>query len=178
MLNSEFNEFATNPDIDLYPMELREKINEMNAYVYDNINNGVYKCGFAKSQEAYEGNFINLFNALDSIEETLRKSRYLVGDRTITLADIRLFTTLLRFDMVYVGHFKCNLKTISNGYPNIWGFTREIYQYPGVINTCKVNHIKFHYYYSHTNINPTRVVPVGPQLDFESPHGRTEISTL
>ena len=169
MLNSAFNAIgATGPDF--YPDELASEIDAINDFVYPNINNGVYRAGFATTQEAYEEAVTALFDALDTIEERLGGRRYLVGDR-ITEADWRLFTTLLRFDPVYVGHFKCNIRRIED-YPNLWGFTRELYQIPGVSATVHMDHIKRHYYASHATINPTGVVPLGPDIDFTIPHGR------
>jgi len=158
---------------DYYPEELRAEIDTINARVYDAINNGVYKAGFATTQEAYEEAFRELFKALDEIEERLAKRRYLLGSR-ITEADWRLFTTLVRFDAVYVGHFKCNLRRIAD-YPNLSGYLRELYQVPGVAETVSFDHIKRHYYQSHPTINPTGIVPVGPELDLEAPHGRERV---
>jgi glutathionyl-hydroquinone reductase len=157
---------------DFYPEELRGKIEEVNEWAYDRINNGVYKCGFATTQGAYEEAVTELFLALDRVEEILDKNRFLTGDR-FTTADLRLFTTLVRFDAVYVGHFKCNLKRIVD-YPNIWNYLKEIYQMPGVAETVNMRHIKEHYYRSHTFINPTQVVPKGPIINFEEPHNRAE----
>ncbi len=169
MFNAEFDAFAK-PGIDFYPAELRDEIDALNALIYPSINNGVYRCGFATTQEAYEEAFGELFGALDQLEERLAKQRYLSGAR-VTEADWRLFTTLVRFDPVYVGHFKCNLRRIAD-YPNLSGYTRELYQVPGVAETCDLVHIKRHYYESHETINPTRIVPVGPELDLDAPHGR------
>ena len=152
------------------PPELESDIDDINAFVYDAINNGVYKSGFATTQEAYEEAVTALFAALDQIDLRLSGSRYLVGE-TITEADWRLFTTLLRFDPVYVGHFKCNIRRLVD-YPNLWGYTRELYQVPGVADTVNMVHIKDHYYRSHGSINPSGVVPVGPEIDFAEPHGR------
>jgi putative glutathione S-transferase len=149
---------------------LHEQINLINHFVYDNINNGVYKSGFATTQEAYEEAVSNLFEALDKIEAILAKKRYLIGDR-ITEADWRLFTTLIRFDPVYVGHFKCNLKRIAD-YPNLYHYMKELYQLEGVAQTTNFDHIKQHYYFSHTMINPTQVVPTGPEQDLFSQHNR------
>lgn len=169
MLNSAFDGVgADGPD--LYPRALREDIDSINATVYDNVNNGVYRAGFATSQEAYEEAVTVLFRVLHELEERLARQRYLVGDR-ISEADIRLFTTLVRFDPVYVGHFKCNLKRLSD-LPSLWGFTREIYQIPGVAETVNFAHIKKHYYGSHETVNPSGIVPLGPELDFAAPHGR------
>ena len=158
---------------DFYPEELRAEIDAVNARVYDAINNGVYKAGFATTQEAYEEAFRELFAALDEMDERLSKQRYLVGSR-ITEADWRLFTTLVRFDAVYVGHFKCNLRRIAD-YPNLSGYLRELYQVPGVAETVNFDHIKRHYYQSHPTINPTGIVPLGPELDLTSPHGRDHL---
>ncbi len=169
MFNSEFDAIG-DASLDLYPAELRDEIDAMNEFVYPRINNGVYRCGFATTQEAYEEAFRDLFSALDALEERLSKQRYLVGER-ITEADWRLFTTLVRFDPVYVGHFKCNLRRIAD-YPNLSGYLRELYQVPGIADTVNMMHIKHHYYGSHATINPTGVVPVGPELDLDRPHGR------
>ncbi len=169
MFNSAFDHLGA-VEGDYYPDDLRADIDEINARVYATVNNGVYKCGFATSQEAYEENFAPLFATLDHIEERLSRHRYLVGDR-LTEADWRLFTTLVRFDAVYYSHFKCNLRRVAD-YPNIWGYVRELYQNPGVAETVSLDHIKRHYYGSHESINPTRIVPVGPEIDFDAPHGR------
>lgn len=169
MFNSAFDEIGAKPG-DYYPEALRAEIDSINAHVYDNINNGVYKAGFATSQKAYELAVFPLFEALDELEHRLANNRYLLGDQ-ITEADWRLFTTLIRFDAVYHGHFKCNLKQIED-YPNLAGYMRELYQWPGVAQTVNMAHIKEHYYRSHDTINPTGVVPAGPVLDFERPHGR------
>lgn len=170
MLNTEFQEFATNPELDLYPKEKRQQIDEVNDWIYETINNGVYRCGFATTQRAYSRAFKGLFASLDRVEDILADSRYLTGS-TMTEADVRLFTTLVRFDAVYVTHFKCNLKRIID-YPNTWGFTRDIHQTPGVAETVNMAHIKSHYYVSHRHINPYGIVPDGPELDFNEPHGR------
>ncbi len=169
MFNSAFDQIGAKPG-DYYPEALRAEIDSINAYVYDNINNGVYKAGFATGQKAYELAVFPLFEALDELEHRLANNRYLLGDQ-ITEADWRLFTTLIRFDAVYHGHFKCNLKQIED-YPNLAGYMRELYQWPGVAQTVNMAHIKEHYYRSHDTINPTGVVPAGPVLDFERPHGR------
>lgn len=173
MLNSAFNEWG-DKDTDFYPHQLRQDIDRINEFVYHSINNGVYKTGFATTQSAYEQAFHNLFQALDELEGLLSRQRYLVSDR-ITEADWRLFTTLVRFDPVYVGHFKCNLKRLVD-YPNLWAYTRELYQQPGVAGTVHMDHIKDHYYKSHVSINPTRIVPIGPELNFDEPHGRDSLS--
>jgi len=164
MLNSEFNSIAKHPEVDLYPKDFQKEIDEVNAFVYPNVNDGVYKCGFATTQSAYEQAYDNLFNALDKLEVTLSKSRYLVGN-TLTEADIRLFTTLIRFDAVYAGHFKCNKKQLRE-YPSLLGFIRELYQHPAIHDTVNFTHIKNHYYQSHGSINPTRVVPKGPDNEY------------
>jgi glutathionyl-hydroquinone reductase len=169
MLNSAFDAFG-DASVDLYPEELREAIDEINELVYHNVNNGVYRTGFARSQGAYERAFGQLFDTLDQLEHRLSQQRYLVGDR-ITEADWRLFTTLVRFDPVYHGHFKTNKKRLVD-YPNLWAYTRELYQVPGVAETVNMDHIKTHYYASHTWINPSRIVPAGPEIDFDEPHGR------
>jgi putative glutathione S-transferase len=169
MFNSAFNGLTGNT-LDFYPEPLRDQINAINDDIYPNINNGVYRCGFATTQEAYEQAFDALFTALDRVETILSKGRYLAGDQ-LTEADWRLFTTLIRFAAVYHGHFKTNLKRIED-FPNISNYLRELYQHPGVAETVNMQHIKSHYYYSHDTINPTRVVPKGPALDFTRPHDR------
>ncbi|OMJ90734.1 hypothetical protein SteCoe_6811 [Stentor coeruleus] len=156
---------------DFYPEDLREKIEELNAWIYDKINNGVYKSGFASTQSAYEEAVTELFEALDQVEVILDRNRFLAGDR-FTTADIRLFTTLIRFDCVYVGHFKCNLKRLVD-YPNIWNYVKEIYQMEGIEETVNMDHIKKHYYTSHTWINPNCIVPKGPIIDFKESHNRS-----
>ena len=170
MFNSAFDEIGALPG-DYYPEALRGEIDALNDFIYPNINNGVYRAGFATTQEAYEEAVTELFAALDELEERLSRSRYLVGDQ-ITEADWRLFTTLVRFDAVYVGHFKCNIRRIVD-YPNLWGYLRDLYQQPGIAETVRIGNIKEHYYASHDTINPTGVVPVGPDIDFMSPHGRS-----
>lgn len=169
MLNSAFDAF-TDARADLYPPELRAEIDDVNAFVYRTINNGVYRAGFATTQAAYEEAFLSLFGALDAIEQRLASHRYLIGG-VITEADIRLFTTLVRFDAVYVGHFKCNLRRIAD-YPNLSNYLRDLYQTPGFGETVNLDHIKRHYYGSHRQINPTGIVPLGPALDFSTPHDR------
>jgi putative glutathione S-transferase len=169
ILNTAFNELTGN-HVDYYPSELHEQIDLINSYVYDNINNGVYKSGFATTQAAYEEAVVALFEALDKVESILSKQRYLVSD-VLTEADWRLFTTLIRFDPVYVGHFKCNLKQIAD-YPNIFNYMKELYQIEGIAQTTNFDHIKRHYYFSHTMINPTQVVPKGPEQNLLSPHNR------
>ena len=169
MFNSAFDSAGAREG-DYYPQELRAEIDEINASVYSNVNNGVYKCGFSTTQEAYEEAFSALFAELDALEERLSRQRYLVGD-TLTEADWRLFTTLVRFDPVYVGHFKCNLRRIAD-YPNLSNYLRDLYQVPGVAATVNMDHIKRHYYGSHLTLNPTGVVSVGPEIDYNAPHDR------
>ena len=170
MFNSAFDRAgATNRD-DYYPADLRVEIDAINTRVYDTVNNGVYRSGFARTQAAYDEAVTALFETLGWLEEKLSRRRYLVSDR-ITEADWRLFTTMVRFDPVYYGHFKCNLQQVRD-YPNLWGHTRELYQWPGVAETVDLFHIKQHYYGSHTSINPTGIVPKGPDIDYAAPHGR------
>jgi putative glutathione S-transferase len=169
MLNSAFDAH-TDVTTDFYPAALRSEIDAVNEVVYKNVNNGVYRSGFATSQEAYSSAYARLFATLDDLEERLGRQRYLAG-RRITEADWRLFTTLVRFDAVYVGHFKCNRQRIAD-FPALSGYLRELYQVPGVAETVNLGHIKRHYYFSHDTINPTRIVPEGPRLDLDSPHER------
>ncbi len=163
IFNTEFNALTSN-ELNFYPENLHNAIDQINAFIYDNINNGVYKAGFATTQEAYEEAFDNLFQAIDKIEAILKNNTYLIGDH-LTEADWRLFTTLIRFDAVYVGHFKCNKKRIAD-YPHLSRYLRELYNYPGIKETVNFDHIKRHYYVSHRTINPTGVVPAGPDLKF------------
>lgn len=163
MLNSAFDDLGANK-VDFYPEALRDEIDSINEDVYDKINNGVYKAGFATKQEVYNEEVTELFEMLDRIEERLEDKRFLVGDQ-LTEADIRLFVTLIRFDSVYHGHFKCNIKRIVD-YKNLWRYTKEIYNYEGIKETINLSHIKNHYYGTHKNINPTGIVPVGPEIDF------------
>lgn len=174
MLNSAFDAF-THVRADYYPRSLRGEIDRINAFVYENINNGVYRAGFARSQEAYEEAFLALFAALDELETRLSGRRYLAGE-TLTEADWRLFTTLVRFDAVYYGHFKCNLRRIVD-YANLGNYLRDLYQVPGVAETVSIDHIKRHYYGSHRHINPTGIVPLGPALDFSAPHDRARFAS-
>lgn len=169
MLNSAFDE-AGATDVNFLPKALLAEIDTINEFVYSAVNNGVYKAGFATTEAAYKEAVVTLFDALDTLEARLADQRYLLGD-TITEADWRLFTTLVRFDAVYVGHFKCNIRRIVD-YPNLWGYLRDLYQVPGIAETVSIEHIKAHYYTSHANINPTRIIPVGPVLDFNEPHDR------
>lgn len=169
MLNRAFDAF-TDSDLDLYPERLRPEIDQVNDLVYPNVNDGVYRAGFATTQKAYEHAVRSLFKALDQLEERLSKQRYLVGTQ-LTEADWRLFPTLIRFDVVYHGHFKCNIRRIID-YPNLYGYLRDLYQHDRISETVNFDHIKRHYYVTHTDINPTQVVPVGPEIDLSSPHGR------
>ncbi|HEV7414759.1 glutathione S-transferase family protein [Tianweitania sediminis] len=169
MLNSAFDEWG-DASLDFYRQDLRGDIDAVNELVYPNVNNGVYRAGFATKQDAYEEAFKDLFATLDQLEARLGQHRYLVGSR-LTEADWRLFTTLVRFDPVYVGHFKCNRQRIAD-YPNLSNYLRDLYQVPGVAETVDLFHIKHHYYGSHPTINPTRIVPVGPALDYSAPHDR------
>jgi glutathionyl-hydroquinone reductase len=169
MFNSAFDGLTGNTQ-DFWPSESRDAIEEVNDRVYDTVNNGVYKSGFATTQAAYDAAVVPLFGSLDWLEQRLSQTRYLMGDQ-ITEADWRLFTTLIRFDIVYHQHFKCNRKRIID-YPNLWGFTRELYQWPGVSDTVGMHHIVRHYHYSHDSINPNRIIPINPVLDFDDPHGR------
>ena len=169
MFNSAFDRITGNRD-DYWPEELRDEIGEVNVDIYENINNGVYRTGFATTVRAYEESVTRLFDALDRMEARLSAQRYLTGDR-ITEADWRFFPTLVRFDPVYVGHFKCNIRRIAD-YPALSGYMRELYQMPGIAETVVMSHIKQHYYGSHPTLNPTGIVPAGPLLDYESPHGR------
>lgn len=169
IFNTAFDSAGARPG-DYYPVDLRDEIDTLNARIYDTVNNGVYKAGFATTQEAYEEAVRPLFETLDWLDQRLASQRFLCGER-ITEADWRLFTTLLRFDAVYVGHFKCNLRRIVD-YTNLWDYARALYQVPGVRETVDFDHIKRHYYMSHTSINPHRIVPLGPLLDFAAPSRR------
>jgi putative glutathione S-transferase len=173
MLNSAFDGVGAKPG-DYYPEPLRAEIDAINTRIYDTVNNGVYKAGFATTQDAYEEAFVPLFDTLDWLEERLSTRRYLMGD-TQTETDWRLFTTLVRFDPVYVGHFKCNLRRIAD-YRNLSGYVRDLYQQPGVAETVDLPYIKKHYYGSHTTVNPTSVVPMGPIIDYTAPHDRARLS--
>jgi len=173
MLNSAFNEFG-DENIDYYPVDLRPQIDAINGPIYDTVNNGVYRAGFARTQQAYDAAYERLFRTLDELEDRLSKRRYLLGDR-ITEADWRLFTTLVRFDAVYYNHFKTNKKRLTE-YPNLWAYTRDLYQIPGVAETVNMDHIKNHYFASHRSINPSGIVPQGPDIDFLAPHERERLS--
>ena len=172
MLNGGFDGITGNR-LDFYPEPLRAEIDRINDAVYENVNNGVYKAGFATTQEAYDDAVTALFDELDRFDERLSRQRYLAGDR-ITEADWRLFTTLVRFDPVYVGHFKCNVRRLVD-YPALWPYARELYQVPGVAGTVRFDHIKFHYHASHETVNPHGIVPRGPLVDFMVPHGRERL---
>lgn len=172
MFNSAFNGITGNTH-DYWPEDERDAIEEVNARIYDTLNNGVYKSGFATTQAAYEAAVYPLFDTLDWLEDRLSQNRYLMGDH-LTEADWRLFTTLIRFDPVYHLHFKCNRKRIVD-YPNLWAYTRELYQVPGVAETVNMDHIVRHYHYSHESVNPHRIVPINPVLDYMAPHGRAAL---
>jgi putative glutathione S-transferase len=172
MLNAAFNDCAgVCAEIDFYPQPLHEEIDTINEVVYHTVNNGVYRAGFASTQKAYEQGFDQLFTTLDELEIRLASQRYLVG-ANITEVDWRLFVTLVRFDAVYVGHFKCNKKRLVD-YPNLWAYTRELYQVAGVAKTVNMDHVKYHYYASHKMLNPSGIVPKGPEVDFLLAHGRS-----
>ena len=171
MFNSAFNDLTGNT-LDFWPKDHRAEIEEVNARIYDTVNNGVYKSGFVTTQEAYDSAIVPLFDTLDWLEKRLLKSRYLMGDQ-VTEADWRLFPTLLRFDPVYHLHFKCNRRRIID-YPNLWAYTRELYQWPGIAETINFDHIVRHYHYSHESINPNRIIPINPVINWTEPHGRDQ----
>jgi putative glutathione S-transferase len=173
MFNDAFNAVAQNKDVDLFPKEIAQEQEKLSDFLYDHVNNGVYKAGFATHQRPYEISCRKLFEALDELEARLSKSRYLFGNRIVE-ADWRLFCTLIRFDVVYHGHFKCNLRRIID-YPNLQGYLMDLYQQPGIAETVNFDHIKRHYYMTHTEINPTRIVPIGPALDLTKVHGREKM---
>ena len=177
MFNSEFNHLLDEETaaIDFCPTSLREEIDSLNEWIYPRVNNGVYRAGFATTQEAYEEAVLPLFETLDELEKRLGQQRFLLGDK-LTEADIRLFPTLVRFDSVYVSHFKCALRRIVD-YPNLWGYTRDIYQLPGVADTVDIDYNKAHYFGSHDKVNPTLIIPVGPVLDFMAPHDRKALAS-
>jgi len=172
MFNSAFDGITGNR-LDFYPEALRGEIDQLNARIYDTVNNGVYKAGFATTQGAYDEAVSALFETLDALDARLATRRYLAGER-LTEADWRLFTTLIRFDAVYVGHFKCNIRRVAD-YPALSGYLRDLWQHPGICGTVRMDHIKFHYYASHASVNPTGIVPMGPELDLDSPHGRDRL---
>ena len=173
MFNDVFNEFAQNKNVNLFPKDIEAEHAKLANFLHDNINNGVYRAGFATRQRPYEIACRRLFEALDQFEDRLSRTRYLFGDRIVE-ADWRLFCTLVRFDVVYHGHFKCNLRRIVD-YPNLQGFLMDLYQQPGIAETVNFDHIKRHYYMTHTQINPTRIVPIGPLLDLGKPHNRERL---
>ncbi|MFK7945541.1 MAG: glutathione S-transferase family protein [Paracoccaceae bacterium] len=173
MFNTAFDGLTGSAE-DFCPKDLRSEIDEVNARVYETVNNGVYRSGFATTQDAYDNAVTALFGSLDWLEERLSRHRYLVGDR-VTEADWRLFPTLVRFDPVYVGHFKCNIRRLVD-YPNLWAYTRELYQWPGIAETVNMDHVRYHYYASHKTINPHRIIPAGPGIDFTAPHGRDKMT--
>jgi len=174
MFNDAFNAIALNKDVDLFPKDIEDEHTKLADFLYENVNNGVYKAGFATRQRPYEISCRKLFEALDELEARLSKSRYLF-DKRIVEADWRLFCTLIRFDVVYHGHFKCNIRRIVD-YPNLQGYLMDLYQQPGIAETVNFDHIKRHYYMTHTKINPNRIVPIGPAFDLTKPHGREKIS--
>jgi glutathionyl-hydroquinone reductase len=174
MFEKEFDAFARNPELDLYPRELRAEIDQLNGRIYETFNNGVYRAGFATTQAAYERAAYGVFETLDAMEERLAKRRYLFGPKPLE-SDWRFFVTLVRFDPVYYGHFKCNLRRIVD-YKNLYGYLRDLYQIDGIAETVNFDHIKRHYYVTHDDINPTRIVPIGPLQDLNSPHGRERLT--
>ena len=174
MFNDVFNDFARNKTVDLFPKEIQADHAKLSDFIYDNVNNGVYRAGFATRQRPYERACRRVFEALDELEQRLSKNRYLFANRIVE-ADWRLFCTLVRFDAVYHGHFKCNLRRIID-YPNLQGYLMDLYQQPGIAETVNLDHIKRHYYMTHTAINPTRIVPIGPLLDLTKPHGRERLN--
>jgi putative glutathione S-transferase len=173
MFNDVFNDFAKNKNLDFFPKDIESEHAKLSGFLHDNVNNGVYRAGFATRQRPYEIACRKLFEALDELEARLSKSRYLFGDHIVE-ADWRLFCTLVRFDVVYHGHFKCNLRRIVD-YRNLQGYLMDLYQQPGVADTVNFDHIKRHYYITHTEINPTGIVPIGPLLDLTKPHGREKL---
>jgi len=172
MFNSAFDGIGA-LEGDFCPPELLSEIDELNGFIYPSVNNGVYRAGFATTQEAYNEAVADVFKALDALENRLSSRRYLTGS-TITEADWRLFTTLIRFDPVYYGHFKCNIRRIVD-YPNLWGYLRDLYQVPGIADTVNFDYIKAHYYASHESVNPTRIIPAGPEIDYAEPHQRDQM---
>jgi glutathionyl-hydroquinone reductase len=173
MFNNVFDEFAQNKDLNFFPKEIEAEHNKLNDFLYENVNNGVYKAGFATRQRPYEVSCLELFDALDQLETRLTNRRYLFGQRIVE-ADWRLFCTLVRFDVVYHGHFKCNIRRIVD-YRNLQGYLMDLYQQPGIAETVNFDHIKRHYYMTHEEINPTRIVPLGPAIDLAKPHGRDKL---
>jgi putative glutathione S-transferase len=174
MFNDVFNDFARNKEVDLFPKEIEAEHAKLCDFLYDNVNNGVYKAGFATRQRPYEISCRRLFEALDQLEQRLSKTRYLFGSRIVE-ADWRFFCTLIRFDVVYHGHFKCNIRRIID-YPNLQGYLMDLYQHSGIAETVNFDHIKRHYYMTQTKINPTRIVPIGPEFDLTKPQGRGKMA--
>ena len=174
MFNDAFNDFSKNKDVNYFPKEIEAEHTKLCSFLHDNVNNGVYRAGFATRQRPYEVACRKLFEALDQLEERLSKSRFLFDNRIVE-SDWRFFCTLVRFDVVYHGHFKCNLRRIID-YPNLQGYLMDLYQQPGIADTVNFDHIKRHYYMTHTQINPTRIVPIGPLLDLEKAHNRERLS--
>jgi putative glutathione S-transferase len=174
MFNDAFNSLGR-ADVDLFPRELAEEQEKLSAFIYENINNGVYRAGFATKQAPYERACRKVFAALDKMEQRLASNRYLLGDRIVE-ADWRLFCTLVRFDAVYYSHFKCNVRRILD-YPNLQAYLMDLYQQPGIAETVNFDHIKRHYYITHEEINPTQIVPIGPELDLSKPHGRERLAS-
>ncbi len=174
MLETELDAVAEHPEVDLYPQALRSEIDALNARIYDSVNNGVYRAGFATRQRVYEAAASELFAMLDELEERLAQTRYLFGAKPVE-TDWRLFVTLVRFDAVYYGHFKCNVRRIID-YENLFGYLRDLYQTDGIAETVNFDHIKRHYYMTHDHINPTRIVPIGPLQDLMAPHDRAKLS--
>jgi glutathionyl-hydroquinone reductase len=174
MFEKEFDEFARNPELDLYPRELRAEIDQLNGRLYETFNNGVYRAGFATTQASYEHAAYSVFETLDAMEERLANRRYLFGPKPLE-SDWRFFVTLVRFDPVYYGHFKCNLRRIVD-YTNLYGYLRDLYQIDGIAETVDFDQIKRHYYATHDDINPTRIVPIGPLQSLNSPHGRERLT--
>lgn len=174
MFETEFDALGDHGELDLYPAEHQAAIDEQNEWIYSTFNNGVYRAGFATSQTVYEHAAREVFDTLDSLEQRLRERRYLIAEHPVE-TDWRTFVTLIRFDAVYYGHFKCNVRRIVD-YPALWGYLRDLYQTDAVADTVNLDHIKRHYYYTHDDLNPTRIVPIGPLLDFSGPHGRDRLS--
>lgn len=172
-LETEFDAFASRNDVDYYPQAHRREIDALNAEIYENVNNGVYRAGFATAQGVYEAAARDVFAALDRLEERLAARRYLFGSAPVE-TDWRLFVTLVRFDAVYYSHFKCNVRRVVD-YPNLWGYVRDLYHFRGAGETVNLDHIKRHYYCTHEEINPTRIVPIGPSIDWDAPHGREQL---
>ncbi len=175
MLETEFDSLGDGGSVDLYPAQHRNEMEALNAWIYETLNNGVYEAGFATAQETYERAAYRVFETLDTLEERLARGRYLVAAWPLE-TDWRAFVTLIRFDAVYYGHFKCDLRRITD-YPNLWGYVRDLYQYEGIAETVDFDHIKRHYYCTHEEINPTRIVPIGPILDLTAAHGRDHLSS-